>query len=108
MLLTHPRGFDNERYLAAQTKAILERAERFGAKLYLEFGGKLLYDYHASRVLPGYGPNVKVRLLQRLRDAFGKRAGEPGYSPALDLNGDGQIGFADFLILMQGLGERER
>ncbi|NQT92783.1 MAG: DUF1846 domain-containing protein, partial [Lentisphaerae bacterium] len=46
----------------------LERIERFGNKLYLEFGGKLLYDYHASRVLPGFHPNVKMRLLQRLRD----------------------------------------
>ncbi|MBN2408631.1 MAG: DUF1846 family protein, partial [Candidatus Aminicenantes bacterium] len=61
-------GFDNERYLALQTAAILERVERFHNKLYLEFGGKLLYDYHAARVLPGYDPNVKMRLLQELRD----------------------------------------
>lgn len=59
-------GFDNERYLALQTEAILKRVERFHNKLYLEFGGKLLYDYHAARVLPGYDPNVKMRLLQKL------------------------------------------
>jgi uncharacterized protein (UPF0371 family) len=59
-------AFDNERYLAEQTAAIEERIEQVGGKLYLEFGGKLLYDYHAARVLPGFDPNVKMRLLQRL------------------------------------------
>ena len=61
-------GFDNERYLREQTAAILERADRFDNRLYLEFGGKLLYDYHASRVLPGFDPNVKLRLLQEVKD----------------------------------------
>lgn len=61
-------GFDNEKYLREQTAAILERVGRFGNKLYLEFGGKLLYDYHASRVLPGFDPNVKMRLFQKLKD----------------------------------------
>lgn len=61
-------SFDSERYLREQTSAILERVNRFNNKLYLEFGGKLLYDYHASRVLPGYDPNVKMRLLQKLKD----------------------------------------
>ncbi|HUT78165.1 MAG TPA: DUF1846 domain-containing protein, partial [Polyangia bacterium] len=61
------RAFDNEKYLAEQTEAILERVGRFDNKLYLEFGGKLLFDYHAARVLPGFDPNVKMRLLQRLR-----------------------------------------
>jgi len=61
-------GFDNERYLEEQTSAILERVGRFDNKLYLEFGGKLLFDYHAARVLPGFDPNVKMRLLQKLRD----------------------------------------
>jgi len=60
-------GFDNERYLAEQTAAILERVQRFHNKLYLEFGGKLLFDYHAARVLPGFEPNVKMRLLQQLK-----------------------------------------
>ena len=66
--LQRREGFDNERYLEEQTACILERAERFGNKLYLEFGGKLLFDYHASRVLPGFDPNVKMRLLQGLRE----------------------------------------
>ena len=60
-------GFDNERYLQEQTAAIMERVRRFDNKLYLEFGGKLLFDYHAARVLPGYDPNVKMRLLQQLK-----------------------------------------
>ena len=61
-------GFDNERYLEEQTRAILERVEGIKHKLYLEFGGKLVYDFHASRVLPGFDPNVKMRLLQKLKD----------------------------------------
>ncbi len=61
-------GFDNEKYLEEQTSAILERVRRFDNKLYLEFGGKLLFDYHAARVLPGFDPNVKMRLLQKIRD----------------------------------------
>ena len=60
-------AFDNEKYLMEQTSKILERVNQNGDKLYLEFGGKLLYDYHAARVLPGYEPNVKMRLLQQLR-----------------------------------------
>ena len=59
--------FDNEQYITEQTFEILERVKRFNNKLYLEFGGKLLYDYHASRVLPGYAPNVKMKLLQELK-----------------------------------------
>ena len=61
-------GFDNEQYLTEQTSAILDRVNRFNDKLYLEFGGKILYDYHAARVLPGFDPNVKMRLLQKLKD----------------------------------------
>ncbi|MBN1406116.1 MAG: DUF1846 domain-containing protein [Candidatus Omnitrophica bacterium] len=60
-------GFDNEKYLKEQSTAILERVNRFNNKLYLEFGGKLLFDYHAARVLPGFDPNVKMRLLQQLK-----------------------------------------
>ena len=60
-------GFDTEKYLAEQSQAILERVARFGDKLYLEFGGKLVWDYHAARVLPGFDPNVKIRLLQQLK-----------------------------------------
>jgi uncharacterized protein (UPF0371 family) len=62
-------GFDNETYLREQTAAILERVKKFDNKLYLEFGGKLCFDYHAARVLPGYDPNVKIRLLQSLKDS---------------------------------------
>ncbi len=61
-------GFDNSAYLNAQTAAILERVGRFSSRLYLEFGGKLLFDYHAARVLPGFDPNVKMQLLAQLRD----------------------------------------
>ncbi len=61
-------GFDSEQYLREQSAAILERAGRFGDKLYLEFGGKLICDYHAARVLPGYDPDAKIKLLQRLKD----------------------------------------
>ena len=66
--MPQPTGFDSDRYLAEQTAAILERVKRFENKLYLEFGGKLMYDYHAARVLPGFDPNVKIRLLQGLRE----------------------------------------
>ncbi len=66
--MNEKNGFDNDRYLTLQTEAILKRVERFHNKLYLEFGGKLLFDYHAARVLPGYDPNVKMRLLRQLRD----------------------------------------
>jgi uncharacterized protein (UPF0371 family) len=61
-------GFDNEKYLKDQTAAILDRVKKFDNKLYLEFGGKLCFDFHAARVLPGYDPNVKIRLLQCLKD----------------------------------------
>lgn len=61
-------GFDNEQYLCEQTKAILDRVSQFDHKLYLEFGGKLLLDYHAARVLPGYDPAVKIKLLRGLKD----------------------------------------
>ena len=63
-----PAGFDNEKYLKEQSQAILRRVKQFDNKLYLEFGGKLIFDYHASRVLPGFDPNVKMRLLQKLKD----------------------------------------
>jgi uncharacterized protein (UPF0371 family) len=68
MKTTDRTGFDNQSYLMEQTASILERVNRFNDKLYLEFGGKILYDYHASRVLPGFDPNVKMRLLQMLRE----------------------------------------
>jgi len=60
-------AFDNGMYISEQKKAIIDRMHRFKNKLYLEFGGKLLFDYHAARVLPGYDPNVKMNLLRELR-----------------------------------------
>ena len=61
-------GFDNEKYLKEQSKNILDRATQFGNKIDLENGVKHLYDYHASRVLPGFDPNVKMKLLKVLKD----------------------------------------
>ncbi len=61
-------GFDNQKYLSMQSEHIMERLARFGGKLYLEFGGKLFDDYHASRVLPGFAPDSKVRMLLQLKD----------------------------------------
>ena len=61
-------GFDNEKYLKMQSEHIEERINKFGDKLYLEFGGKLFDDYHASRVLPGFEPDSKLRMLMKLSD----------------------------------------
>lgn len=61
-------GFDNEKYLKMQSEHIKERISQFGDKLYLEFGGKLFDDYHASRVLPGFAPDSKLRMLLQLAD----------------------------------------
>ena len=62
------RGFDNDRYVKLQSQKILDRIDAFGGKLYLEFGGKLFDDYHASRVLPGFKPDSKVRMLMEMRN----------------------------------------
>ncbi len=62
------QGFDNAKYLAMQSDHIRERIGQFGDKLYLEFGGKLFDDYHASRVLPGFEPDSKLRMLMQLAD----------------------------------------
>ena len=61
-------GFDNERYLQTQSQHIRERIAQFGGKLYLEFGGKLFDDYHASRVLPGFQPDSKLQMLLQMKD----------------------------------------
>lgn len=61
-------GFDNEKYLKMQSEHIRERIAQFGDKLYLEFGGKLFDDYHASRVLPGFKPDSKLQMLLQLKD----------------------------------------
>ncbi len=61
-------GFDNQQYLQMQSQHIRDRISKFGGKLYLEFGGKLFDDYHASRVLPGFEPDSKIRMLEQLKD----------------------------------------
>ena len=61
-------GFDNDKYLKIQSEHIKERISQFGDKLYLEFGGKLFDDYHASRVLPGFAPDSKLQMLMQLSD----------------------------------------
>ena len=61
-------GFDNDKYLSMQSEHIRERIGQFGDKLYLEFGGKLFDDYHASRVLPGFAPDSKLQMLLQLAD----------------------------------------
>ena len=61
-------GFDNEKYTLLQSEKIRERINQFGNKLYLEFGGKLFDDFHASRVLPGFQPDSKLKMLLTLAD----------------------------------------
>ena len=91
-------GFDNDKYLKLQSEHIRERLTHFGDKLYLEFGGKLFDDHHASRVLPGFHPDSKVRMLMELKDqaeiviAIGatdieknKRRGDLGITYDMDL-----------------------
>ena len=62
------KGFDNDKYMTIQSECIRERIAQFGGKLYLEFGGKLFDDYHASRVLPGFEPDSKIRMLATMKD----------------------------------------
>lgn len=62
------KGFDNDKYLSMQSECIKERIDQFGGKLYLEFGGKLYDDNHASRVLPGFEPDSKLQMLMQLKD----------------------------------------
>ena len=61
-------GFDNAKYMQMQSQNIRDRIRKFGGKLYLEFGGKLFDDYHASRVLPGFEPDSKVKMLLKMKD----------------------------------------
>jgi uncharacterized protein (UPF0371 family) len=61
-------GFDHEQYTRLQSEHIQERIQTFGGKLYLELGGKLFDDFHASRVLPGFRPDSKVQMLLQLKD----------------------------------------
>ena len=64
----HRIGFDSDQYVEMQSRHIAQRRSEFGGKLYLEFGGKLIDDMHASRVLPGFTPDNKVRMLRELAD----------------------------------------
>ncbi len=66
--VTNKIGFSNQEYLNLQSEQIKKRIATFGGKLYLEFGGKLFDDYHAARVLPGFEPDSKIRMLQQLKD----------------------------------------
>jgi uncharacterized protein (UPF0371 family) len=68
MVMENKTGFDNEKYLKTQSEHIRERIAQFGDKLYLEFGGKLFDDFHASRVLPGFKPDSKLQMLLQLKD----------------------------------------
>ena len=61
-------AFDNDKYLKLQSENILDRVEKFGNKLYLEFGGKLFDDFHACRVLPGFLPDAKLKMLLSIKD----------------------------------------
>ncbi|MDO4573532.1 MAG: DUF1846 family protein, partial [Clostridia bacterium] len=61
-------GFDNEKYVKLQSQNIRDRISKFGGKLYLEFGGKLFDDFHASRVLPGFQPDSKVKMLLEMKE----------------------------------------
>ena len=61
-------GFDNAKYLEEQKKYILERASKVEGKLYVECGGKLLFDYHAARVLPGFDTNDKMKVFQSFKE----------------------------------------
>ena len=63
-------GFDNEKYLREQTEYIFNRKSLINGRLYLECGGKLLFDYHAARILPGFDTNVKMRVFQSLKDTL--------------------------------------
>ena len=62
------KPFDSKKYLTIQRENILKRIAKFGDKLYLEFGGKLFDDYHASRVLPGFEPDLKLQMLLGIKD----------------------------------------
>lgn len=62
-------GFDNDKYISMQSEHIKERISKFDNKLYLELGGKLFDDYHAARVLPGFQPDSKIKMLRQLSDS---------------------------------------
>ena len=77
-------SFDNQKYIELQSKHIKDRIDKFGGKLYLEFGGKLFDDYHASRVLPGFKPDSKLQMLLQLKEKAEKITGVPNKLPKGD------------------------
>ena len=102
-------AFDNEKYVQMQSAKIKERIKQFDNKLYLEFGGKLFDDYHASRVLPGFQPDSKIKMLMELRDSveivivinatdIEKNKVRSDLGITYDLDGDAQI--APYLIFL--------
>ncbi|MFH1276165.1 MAG: DUF1846 domain-containing protein [Candidatus Woesearchaeota archaeon] len=95
------KGFDTDKYVEEQTKYIQERVAKFDKKLYIEFGGKLLFDFHAARVLPGYDPNAKIKVLQALGEnveiIFCVNAGDIQNSRIVGSLG---ITYADFTLKM--------
>ena len=96
-------GFDNEKYLSMQTESIMQRVQKFGGKLYLEFGGKLFDDYHASRVLPGFKPDSKLQILLKLVIP----SSLPTFTSCLKINvGMAWIGsiMGEYLVSKQGIG----
>ena len=80
-----PIGFDNDKYIQLQSQKIQERISSFGGKLYLEFGGKLFDDYHASRVLPGFQPDSKIRMLLSMKDMLLRMFGIMTHSGKLSI-----------------------
>src|SRR5699024_12289623 len=66
--MTHGIGFDRDKYIQLQSEHINERREQIGGKLYLEMGGKLFDDYHASRVLPGFTPDNKIAMMENIKE----------------------------------------
>ena len=82
-------GFDNDKYIRMQSELIRERIAHFGGKLYLEFGGKLFDDYHASRVLPGFAPDSKIKMLIQLRDQQARAKDKYGYGEPKQVGGAG-------------------
>ena len=90
-------GFDNQKYVQIQSDRIKQRIATFGNKLYMEFGGKLFDDYHASRVLPGFEPDSKFKMLEQMKDdleiiiviSAEETSSRHGYNPETGLQGTG-------------------
>ena len=96
VLTTMKIGFDNQKYLKMQSEHIRERISQFGDKLYLEFGGKLFDDYHASRVLPGFAPDSKLNMLLQLADQALLKGDKDSLMPYLQ-SASGMYKFAELI-----------